>query len=226
MARGHRLLAAGQPGWRAVSVWPAIEPGPPGSQGRGPACLSPAARAEAGRASEPGTCPAAAQPLCRRTSPPSPAALRRGRGHPSWQQAEPAGAAASARHRGRSLPRPAIPVPAARHFARPRGAVNQRMEGAGAYHSPCTSRVPAVYLPWTWPRNSRPAANLTPPAPGAPAHGQDRDAARQGQVTARSTGGQRQVGGRSAGGRPGVDRRSTPGQWRLAAWASAPIRYP
>ena len=99
-------------------------------------------------------------------------------------------------------------------------------DGRGrGYHSPCTSRVPAVYLR-TWPRNSRPAANVTPPRRACPAPGRDRDAALRGQVTARSTAGQCQVDGRSAGGRPGVRRRSTPGQWRLAAWASAPIRYP
>ena len=57
-ARGRRLPAAGQPGWRAVSVWPAIEPGPPGSQGRGPGL--PVTRPPAqqpGGAGQPGTCP-------------------------------------------------------------------------------------------------------------------------------------------------------------------------
>jgi len=98
--------------------------------------------------------------------------------------------------------------------------------GGRAYHSPCPSRVPAVYLSWTWPRNSRQAANLTRTRRALPARGRDRDAARRSQVTARSARGQCQAGGRSAGGRPGVHRRPAPGRWWLAAWASAPVRYP
>jgi hypothetical protein len=87
-------------------------------------------------------------------------------------------------------------------------------------------RVPAVNLSWTWPRNSRPPADLTPPAAGSPGSRPGPGRCPQGQVTARSTRGRCQAGGRSAGGRPGVCRRYTPGQWWLAAWASAPVRYP
>ena len=103
-----------------------------------------------------------------------------------------------------------------------------RRDGRGrAYHSPGTSRVPAGG-PLVDLAAKQQASGGFDRARGRalPAHGRDRDAARRGQVTARSTGGQRQVNGRSAGGRPGVRRRYTPGQWRLAAWASAPIRYP
>ena len=100
-------------------------------------------------------------------------------------------------------------------------------DGRGrGYHSPCTWRVPPVYLSRTWLRNSRPAANVTQPRRACPVPVRDRDAALRGQVAARSTAGQCQASGRSAGGQPGVQHRSMPGQWRLAAWASAPIRYP
>ena len=102
-------------------AWPARVAG-----AAGPAYLSPGpARKKAGRAGQPGTCPAAAQPLCRRTWPaPSPAAIRRGLGArerpaicPRRQPAgERPGCCASARHRGQPLPRPAIPVPGSPAF--------------------------------------------------------------------------------------------------------------
>ena len=153
------------PVW-GVSVWPAIEPGPPWGRGAGPpelACHRPPAQYP-GRASEPGTCPVAAQPLCSAYPPPS-AALRRGRGHPGSRQAAALPLVSS--------PRPVVtaashPGSRSRHSARPRDAVNQQMEGRGRVPLPVYLACTCGVLPWTWPRNSRPAANLTAPAPGAP----------------------------------------------------------
>ena len=191
------------------------QPGPPGSgRGGGAAYLTPAACA--GRPGQLAT-RAPARPPRRCTWP---GALTGG--HPARQSArERPGCQVPAVHGGQGSrsPQPGISPGCQARFT-------GNFERGRAYHSPCTSRVPAVDLSWTWPRNSRPAADLTRPRQVLPAHGQDRDAARRGQVTARSTRGRRQVDGRSTGGRPEVNRRYTPGQWRLAAWVSAPFRYP
>jgi hypothetical protein len=83
---------------------------------------------------------------------------------------------------------------------------------AGAYHCPCTSRVPVVDLSWTWPRNCRPAADLTPPAAGSPGPrpGPGRCPPGPGhcQVHERSMPGRRKVCRRAARGLPEVHARS------------------
>ena len=207
-ARGLRFRL---PGREAISVWAATCPGRRG--GARLSCHRPPRR-KPGRPA--GHLLAAEQPLCRRTSPvPTGRAGMQGRAA-SLPRRDRLGAARLVRFRPSQWP---SPVP--RGPAYPPGRI-----GAGAYRSPCTSRVPAVDLSGTWPRNGRPAADLTPPGPGPAGPGQDQDAVRPGQVTAGSASGQRQVCARSAGGRPGGHRRSAPGQWRLAAWACAPVRYP
>ena len=222
MARGRRLLlpasrAGGRRRLARHRAWPAWV------AGAGPrlACHRPPAQKRGGPASRAPV--RSLRSRCARRTRPRRQPSGEGGG---TQEADKLLRFRSFRHRGRSLPRPAIPVPAAGIPPGREMRLTSGWRGAGAYHCPCISRVPAVYSRGPWPRNSRPAANLTAPAPGAPAHGQGRVAACQGQVTGRSTGGRRQVNGRSAGGRSGVGRRSAPGQWRLAAWASAPIRYP
>ena len=197
MAQGTRTPVSGCRAGRRRSA--SGQPPPPGSQGRRPALPVTGPPAQEARDSRRGHLPGRAQPLCRaylagahrasRDAGQGGRLPRPRRGRPGW--------CASARDRGH--PR----------FSRP--GVSPGRIGAGAYRSPCISRVPAVDLSWTWPRNGRPAANLTPPAPGCPAHGQDRDAARPGQVTARSTSGQRQVAevrGRAARGPSQVCARS------------------
>ena len=211
-ALGHADSGFRLPGREAISVWAATRPG---RRGGARLYLSPAR--PAGSPGRPaGHLLAAEQPLCRRTSPvPTGRAGMQGRAA-SLPAATALGAAAAG-----ALPPVTVAIPGS-----PRPGVPPGRIGAGAYRSPCTSRVPAVDLSGTWPRNGRPAADLTPPGPGPAGPGQDRDAVRPGQVTARSASGQRQVRARSAGGRPGGHRRSAPGQWRLAAWACAPVRYP
>ena len=206
---GRRRSASGQPPARVAGRRPAFTchraaPRKPGD-GRAPAgrraAAVPAYLAGALAGSPPG------EPGRPGKAASLPAATACGK-RPGW--------CASARHRGR-----------ARHPRFPRPAYRQAgWTGAGAYRSPCTSRVPAADRSGTWPRNGRPAADLTPPRPALAGPGQDRDAVCPGEVTAGSASGQRQVCARSAGGRPGGHRRSAPGQWRLAAWACAPVRYP
>ena len=181
----------------------ACQPACPGRRGGARLACHRAARAEAGRAAA-GHLPAAAQPLCRRTSP---VALRARPGAGQGGQL-PAATAVGAATAG-ALPLVTVAIPGSRAARR---TAKQRMAGAGAYHSPCTSRVPAVYLPWTWPRNSRPAANLTPPAPGPPGSrpGPGRCPPGPGhcQVHERSTPGRREVCGRAARGPSQVCARS------------------
>ena len=116
-----------------------------------------------------------------------------------------------------SSPRPVVtaashPGSRSRHSARPRDAVNQRMEGRGRVPQPVYLACTCGVLPWTWPRNSRPAANLTAPAPGAPGSrpGPGRCPPGPGhcQVRGRSTPGRREVCGRAARGPSQVCARS------------------
>ena len=131
------------------------------------------------------------------------------------------GCCASACHRGRSLPRSAIPVPRSRHSARLearfRGAVNQRMDGRGHVPQPvylaCTCAVPPADLD----AKQKASGGFDRARAGWPRLTAGTGSLPAGQVTARSTGGRRQAGRGSAGGRPGVHRRSAPGHWRLAA---------
>jgi hypothetical protein len=120
----------------------------------------------------------------------------------------------------RGAPAGALPLVAVaiRDSARP--GVSPGLIGAGTYHSPCTSRVPAVDFSGSWPRNGRPAPDLTPPRPGSTDLGPGPGCRPPGpghcRVRERSAAGMRQVRGRTARDH----RRSAPGQWRLAAWAT------
>ena len=172
----------------------ARQPGPPGSPGGAPAYLSrgppqkrggPASRALSGRW----------QPLCLRAGP-----------------REQASCCASARHRGRSLPRPAIPVPAAGISPGREMRLTSGWTGAGAYHSPCTSRVPAGVPPMDLAAKQQASGEFDPARAGRPGSrpGPGRCPPGPGhcQVHGRSTPGRREVCGRAARGRSQVCARS------------------
>jgi hypothetical protein len=227
----------GHPGWQAVSVSPAIAAwpapgrrggapgspvtGPPAQEPGGPASRAPARPLRSHCAGVPGRCPR--RRLSGEDGVPGKA------GH---LPAAAAGRGAARLLRFRSSPWPVATggqpsrFPAARHFAGLRGAVNRRMDWRGRVPQP-------VYLAWTCgvppvdlAAKQQASGESDPARAGRPRLTARTGLLPQGQVTARSTGGQRQVGGRSTGGRPGVHHRYTPGQWRLAAWACAPFRYP
>jgi hypothetical protein len=135
---GDQRLAASHRTWAARVA---------GTAGAGLPVAGPAAQ-EAGT----GTCLAAAQALCRRTWPvPSPAAIRRGgvpgEDRPSAPRRGPAGRRPGLQ-RFRSSRRSSHPGPAQPGIS-PGCQARFRDWRGRAYHSPYTSRVPAVDLSWT-----------------------------------------------------------------------------
>jgi hypothetical protein len=194
----RRLTGPGHDRRKGHVPCPAIEPGPPGSQGRrGRLTSSPAPpRGKPGRAPAwpPSRHCAGVRGRCPRRRPSGEAGCPGKTGN------------ASIRHGG-----PAIPVP--RSPANRQAARRGSGTGAGAPTTARnTSRVPAVDLSLTWPRNSRSAANLTPPAPGSPgsrpALGRCPPGPGHWQVHERSAPGRRKVHGRAARGRSQVHARS------------------
>ena len=133
--------AAGQPGRAGVSVWPVIEPGPPGSQARGPGLPVTGRPRRSGEGQQAGhlsgRCAAAVLGVPRPRRQPS------GDGGAGTQ-----GADKLLRFRLSPrpvVPRPAIPVPAA---GIPPGRVmlvNQRMKERGREPRPVYLACPAVY---------------------------------------------------------------------------------